>query len=177
MKNKDTVLLENAYISIYENLNGENKSQFERKIESLPEPPEIKYDATSEMKGSPIPIKNLEIGKIYDVLVSRYFHSDRNIKIGKTKEEGLRCEKAKQDIYKIGTIFKLKGPSFGPGSIDYDVNANGDTQYGNNIQITVYESDVTPEEFELRSKKGLQAFNDYEKEYKQTHGRDSSPWD
>ena len=171
MRKKDDILLEQAYSKV---LNEENKSQFEKKIESLPEPPEITHDATSKMKGNPIPIQNLEVGKIYDVLVSVYFHSDRNIKMYKTKEEGLRCEKAKEDIYKIGTIFKLKGPSFGPGSKDYAVNANGDTQYGNNIQITVYESDVTPEEFELRSEKGLAAFRNYEKENKRG---DNSLWD
>lgn len=175
MRSKDQIFLENAYEDV---LNNNSKSKYQKIIDSLPEKPEIVYDHTSEMKGSPIPIKNLEVGKIYDVLVSDYYRSDGGkIKISKSKKEGLRCEKAKEDVYKIGAIFKLKGPNFGPGSLDYDVNANGDTQYGNNIQITVYESDVTPEEFELRSKKGIQAFHDYEDEYKRRHGRDSSPWD
>jgi hypothetical protein len=175
MRSKDQILLEDAYSKIVDD---ENKSKFQKKIESLTYTPEVTIDKTSEMKGNPIPIKDLEVGNIYDVLVTRYHYSDGNkIKIDKTKEEGLKCEKSKGDPYKIGSVFMLKGPSSLPGNRWYDINLKGDTSYGDNVHVTVYESDVTPEEFENRVKKGTEAYYAHEKEYKQRHGSDSSPWD
>jgi hypothetical protein len=178
MKNKDQILLEQEYNNV---LNNQNKSLLQKFIDSRPEKPNITLDETSKMKGEPIPIKNLQENNIYNILVTVYsegFQSKGQGSLYKQKKEGYVCQKINSNYYKdFHPIFKLKGTSVGPGTQDYDINEYGDTQYGYNINVSVYESDITPEEYNNLKQKGIEAFNKYEQEYKERHGRDSSPWD
>lgn len=178
MKNKDQILLEQEYNKI---LDDSNKSNFEKRIEKFPEDqkPEIKKDDTSKMKGNSIPIETLEVGKIYDVLVKHLSEQKDNNKIYIEKKEGYKCHKPHYSslYYLPDALFDLKSTSVGPGSINYVINKNGDTQWGYHINVSVYESDITPEQYEQKLSDGEKAFYNYEQEYKQRHGRDSSPWD